>query len=180
MTTVNDMPLRNCETAALPPARKAAPMPDYELIDIAEHPYLFAERKCAMHSPVISDIMGRAFADVQSFMRENRLTPLGAPVSIYYSHDPETIAFRAGFFVSPEDALKASGGVRAARTPAGKVVHYTHVGPYARLSESYHKMMGWTRSSGLQLTVPTWEVYVDDPGTTPEKELRTEVYAAVA
>ncbi|WP_421852760.1 GyrI-like domain-containing protein [Oricola sp.] len=82
--------------------------------------------------------------------------------------------------MSPDDATKAAGSVRADRTPAGKVVHYTHVGPYKRLSESYHKMMGWVRMEGLRLAVPTWEVYVDDPDTTPEKELRTEVYVAVS
>jgi effector-binding domain-containing protein len=40
--------------------------------------------------------------------------------------------------------------------------------------------MAWLEKEGLTLGAPTWEVYVNDPDSTPEEELRTEIYVSLA
>lgn len=41
-------------------------------------------------------------------------------------------------------------------------------------------MMGWRETQGLKPGAPTREVYVDNPDTTPEDRLRTEIYLSLA
>ena len=118
-------------------------MPDFKLTDVDEQPYVFAERTCPMVPAAISEEMGKAYGDVMGFIQANGLTLTGPALSVYYTYDPNTVTFRAGFFVSAEDAAKASGDIKADVTPAGRVVAFTHAGPYEKLSESYDKLMKW-------------------------------------
>jgi effector-binding domain-containing protein len=155
-------------------------MPDFRLIDVTEQPYVYVERTCAMEPATISEEMGKAYGDAMAFIQANGLTLTGPALSVYYTYDPQTVTFRAGFFVSTEDAKKASGDVKADTTPAGRVVNFVHTGPYSKLSESYQELMAWLEKEGLTLGAPTWEVYVNDPDSTPEEELRTEIYVSLA
>ena len=60
------------------------------------------------------------------------------------------------------------------------MLSFTHTGPYSKLSESYSAMMGWLTTQGLNFGAPTWEVYVDDPDSTPAAELRTDIFVTLA
>jgi len=155
-------------------------MPDFKLIDVAEQPYIYVDRKCAMVPAEIGKAMETAFGDIFAFMQENGIEPVEGPLSVYYSYDPETVEFRAGMFVSGDDAKKASGAVKADVTPAGRVVSFAHIGPYSKLGESYGQLMGWLETEGLTIGAPTWEVYMNDPDTTPPDELHTDIYVSLA
>jgi effector-binding domain-containing protein len=133
-----------------------------------------------MDPGAISEAMGHAFGTVMDFMDRHGIATDGPPLSVYYGYSPTEIAFRAGLFVTAADLAAAAGEVAADRTPGGEVLHFTHTGPYATLRDDYGHMMEHIASRGLQIGAPTWEVYVDDPETTPEHRLRTEVYVALA
>ena len=90
------------------------------------------------------------------------------------------MTFRAGFSVLPEDLAKAEGAVKADVTPAGKVLSFVHTGPYSELRNSYGEMMTYAEQNGLKIRAPAWEVYVNDPATVPEEELRTDVFVSLA
>lgn len=155
-------------------------MPEFKLIDVTERPYFYVDCNCPMVPAQISETMGKAFMEVFTFMQQNGVAPTDGGLSVYYSYDPDTVDFRTGFFVSAEDAKKASGRIKADVTPAGRVVGFTHVGPYSKFGESYDQLAGWLEKEGLKLGAPTWEVYVNDPNTTPEEELRTDIYVSLA
>jgi effector-binding domain-containing protein len=155
-------------------------MPDFEVIEVAERPYLFQEADCSMDPADISRAMGAVFGAVYGFMQARGIAPAGEALAAYYDYDPERMRFRAGFFVSAADAGQAAGDVKADATPAGRVVHFTHVGPYATLRDAYGEMMGWMQAEGHEMRPPTWEVYVNDPTQVPEAELITEVYTRIA
>jgi len=155
-------------------------MVEYEFADVDGRDYLYVAVKCPMKPEAISEAIGKAFRDVMGFMQANAIAPAGPPLAVYYSYDPETVEFNAGFFVSAEDAGKAGGDIRAGKTPAGRVLTLTHVGPYRDLGKTYEAMMGYLQEQGLKLGAPTWEVYVDDPDSMPEEKLRTEIFVTLA
>ncbi len=151
----------------------------FELIDVEAMPYLYEEHSCSMDPSDISATMESAFPSVMSFLSQQQITPR-AVLSVYYSYDPDRMNFRAGFAVSPGDAAKAAGAVKAAATPAGRVLNFTHIGPYAKLRDSYGTMMAHMDKEGLKPGAPTWEVYVNDPMVTPPEELETNVFVSLA
>lgn len=153
-------------------------MVDYSIIEVAERPYLYVERSCGWDT--ISQAMGQAFGDVMGFLQSHGVAPAGPPLAVYYTYDPTEVTFRAGLFVAGNDADKAEGAIKADVTPAGRVAHLTHVGPYSALRTTYEAVMRSLAERGIALSAPTWEVYVDDPEHTPEATLRTEIYMALA
>ncbi len=87
--------------------------------------------------------------------------------------------FRAAVFVTEEDAKKAEGSVKAAVMEAGDALTTTHVGPYANMNQSHKALWDYADKEGLSKAMPVWEIYVDDPTSTPEAELRTEIFHAL-
>lgn len=41
-------------------------------------------------------------------------------------------------------------------------------------------MMSWMEKEGLTMGAPAWEVYLNDPATTPEDALLTDVYVSLS
>ncbi len=154
-------------------------MPEFTMTEVAPRPYLYVEGRASMDPGAISEAMGAAFGTVMDFMEHHGIGSDGPPISVYYGYSETELAFRAGVIVSDADLAAATGDVLADRTPGGRVLHFTHVGPYATLRDDYGLMMEHVAARGLSLGAPTWEVYVDDPETTPEHRLRTEVYVTL-
>ena len=151
-------------------------MTDYTMVDVAEKPYLYVERHCSMNPEDISKSMGEAFGTAGAFVHSNGIAFTGSALAVYYTYDPEKMTFRAGFFVSAEDMQKATGDVQGASTPAGNVLKATHIGPYSKLRDTYGVLMQELEKQGKPAGAPTWEVYVDDPDSIPEDNLRTDIY----
>lgn len=155
-------------------------MPEFKKIDVAQMPYFYVERSASMDPADISRAMGEAFQAVWGFMSSHDVKPAGPALSVYYSYDPEKMHFRSGFAVAASDMDKAEGEVKADVTPAGRVLNFTHIGPYSTLREDYGAMMGYLQQQGLEMTAPTWEIYLNSPDEVPEAELRTDVFTALA
>ena len=106
-------------------------------------------------------------------------------VALYYD-DPEStpadqLRSDAGLTV-PEDTTLPDG-LSEHRVPAGKYASTVHVGPYEQLGDAWARMMGeWLPSSGRRISedAPSYEVYLNNPMTTPKNELRTEIRIPVA
>ena len=153
---------------------------NFDMVQVEETPYLYEERTCGMDPQDISAAMGDVFHNVMAFMKAHGIAPAGQAMSVYYTYDPDKMTFRAGFSVLPEDLAKAEGTVKADVTPAGKVLSFVHTGPYSELRNSYGEMMTYAEQNGLKIRAPAWEVYVNDPATVPEEELRTDVFVSLA
>lgn len=154
-------------------------MTDFSITDAEETPYLYVERSCARAPEEIGAAMSSAFGEVFGFMQAHGITPAGAAISVYTSYAPDVMEFRAGFIIARDDMGKADGAVQADVTPAGRAVHGTHTGSYAKLRDSYGQMHGFVTAEGLTFVAPTWEVYMNDPSSVPEDELVTELYQAI-
>jgi AraC family transcriptional regulator len=82
--------------------------------------------------------------------------------------------------VPPDVALPA--GLVEQRIPGGRYACAIHVGPYEQLGDTWARFMGeWLPRSGHRIADgPCYEVYLNDPTTTPKPELRTEMRIPLA
>lgn len=52
-----------------------------------------------------------------------------------------------------------------------------HKGPYEQLHETWSELVDWLSASGRRpAMLASYEIYRNDPGSTPAEELRTEIY----
>ncbi len=102
-----------------------------------------------------------------------------------YHDDPETTApseLRSDAALVVTDDAELPAGVTEATLPAGRYAKTTHHGTYAHLADTWAKLMGdWLPKSGHRVGEgPSYEVYVNDPRSTPTAELLTELYLPIA
>lgn len=155
-------------------------MPDFKMVTVEEIPYFYMQETCSMDPKDISAAMGKTFQGVWDFMQSAGIETTGQALSVYHTYDPEQMTFQAGFSASPDEAGKAKDPVKFDRTPAGDVLYFQHKGPYSTLRDSYGQMMAYMDKEGLTAGAPAWEVYLNDPATTPEDELLTDVFVSLA
>ena len=89
---------------------------------------------------------------------------------------PDKIRFDAAITVGKPIAPEAP--VLADTLPGGDYAIVTHKGPYSLLEDTYKRIMGqWLPQSGREFRgTPTFEVYRNDPASTPPEELLTDVH----
>jgi len=105
---------------------------------------------------------------------------LGPPLAVYHDWSGDKTAVDVGFAVSPDDAKKASGTVRAGMTPGGYALKVVHVGPYDDFPATYAAIGAAMTTAGIPEGGRMWEVYLGEPGVTPDAELITEIYTEVS
>jgi AraC family transcriptional regulator len=110
--------------------------------------------------------------------------PGAAMVAIYHD-DPESV---------PQDQLRSDAGIvvpENAALPRGLEEHHlaagryartVHIGPYEQLGDTWARFMGeWLPSSGHRVgNGASYELYRNDPRTTPKEDLRTDLYVPLA
>jgi AraC family transcriptional regulator len=125
----------------------------------------------------LGQILGQAAADL---FRQR-----GSEMIAIYHDDPESVPVDllrsdAAIVVPPDVALPA--GLVEQRIPGGRYACAIHVGPYEQLGDTWARFMGeWLPRSGHRIADgPCYEVYLNDPTTTPKPELRTEMRIPLA
>jgi AraC family transcriptional regulator len=108
----------------------------------------------------------------------------GAACMAIFHDDPE---------VTPPDQLRSDAAVIVGddtvlppqlaehRLPAGRYARAVHVGPYEQLGDAWGRFMGeWLPASGYRIgSGGSYEIYRNDPTTTPKEQLRTEMYISI-
>jgi AraC family transcriptional regulator len=125
--------------------------------------------------------IGQTIGKLYGMIQERGYTLAGSPLGVYYS-DPQQvpeeellweIQWPLGGEVAPVAADERGFGVKS--VGAYEAASTVHKGPYDSLSKVYGDMVGWIMANGYEISGPPEEVYMNDPGTTPEEELLTEV-----
>jgi AraC family transcriptional regulator len=103
-----------------------------------------------------------------------------AMIAIYHD-DPDTVPLdqlRSDAALEIPPGLPMPPGLVEQRIPAGRFACTTHVGPYEHLGDAWARFMGeWLPASGHRVGPgPSYEIYVNNPMTTPKEQLRTELY----
>jgi len=122
-----------------------------------------------------------AYGRVAMFISSNGLQMDGQPIAINNFWDERGFGFDAGIPVSgaPSRGAGPESPVRMGETYGGRVVRAVHVGPYTGLEETYAIIDAFVVAHKLETNGRSWDVFVSDPGNTPEEELKTEIYYPV-
>jgi AraC family transcriptional regulator len=77
------------------------------------------------------------------------------------------------------EAFTPSGDIGVQTVAGGDYAITTHTGPYNQIGRTYAEFLGqWMPRSGYELrNAPCFEVYLNDPQSTPREELLTDIYA---
>jgi AraC family transcriptional regulator len=76
------------------------------------------------------------------------------------------------------DDFEPTGDIGVQTVAGGDYAMTTYTGPYSGLGQAYSEFLGqWLPRSGRELrNAPCFEVYVNDPQSTPPEELMTDIY----
>jgi AraC family transcriptional regulator len=109
--------------------------------------------------------------------------PGAAMIALYHDDPDSTPADQLrsdAAVVVPENATLPAG-LSEQRLAAGRYASTVYVGPYERLGDTWARFLGeWLPASGHRLNDGvSYEVYINNPMTTPKDQLRTEIYVPV-
>ncbi len=152
-----------------------------ETVEAETRPMLYVTRTSGMEARAMADAMAGAFAAMGAFLQGAGVKPAGPPLALYHDRNlaTGTISVDVGFPVAASDTTKAAGAVHAGQTPSGKALKAVHHGAYATMPRCYECIAAHMEKFGLGVPSSSWEVYLNDPRTTPEAELLTEIYVPV-
>jgi effector-binding domain-containing protein len=145
-------------------------------VQLTPSPVLLTSEKAA------ADAIAKAYTDgfsrIGKFMARNKLSQNGAPFSIDAAQSPGSYSFDAGIPVDRGDAA-GSDDIRVDKSYGGRALKTVHTGPYAGMIATHDKLLAYLAAHGYARNGAAFYRFVDDPGSTPEPQLHTEIYAPV-
>jgi effector-binding domain-containing protein len=139
------------------------------------------DKECRMDE--IKAATESGFGEIMQAVGQYGLRLVGAPRSIYMESSPDRVRFTLAVPVEGPDVEGATGAVRTGELPGGRMLRFTHTGPYESLRDTYGRITGWLieegwieSEAGWSRFMPMYEEYVDDPDRTPPQELVTRIY----
>jgi len=118
-------------------------------------------------------VLGEAYGAIAQYLGELGQQPVGPPFAVYYNADMQNLDVEAGFPVS--GGFSGKGDITASEIPAGKAATCLYTGPYNEVEPAYNALSQWIKDNGYKATGVTYEMYLNDPDTTPPQELKTQI-----
>lgn len=128
----------------------------------------------SVRETVSTEDYGRLIGKLYERINKEKLTPAGAPLTIYYdmefnpTHADMEVAIPVKEVVT---GTKEFGGGLCATT--------RHKGLYSDLPSAYARINEWVDKEGYSIPTPPYEVYVTNPGDTKPDENITDIYFPV-
>ena len=117
----------------------------------------------------MSNIHGKLYSEINSFMDEHHIVSDLAPLVIYHFWSDTLVDIEAGIQVNDSVSI-TNKRVKLNYIAIGNYVTATHYGVYERIPETYFSINEWMRKNEVQVIGPPWEVYVTDPAIEPNPE----------
>jgi AraC family transcriptional regulator len=110
--------------------------------------------------------------------------PAGAQMIAVFHDDPDTTPadkLRSDAVLSLPQAAHTPNGLIEQRLPAGRYATVVHKGSYEDLPKTWEKLKKeWLPANGHKPANPSYEIYLNNPMTTPKAELLTEIFQRLA
>lgn len=148
-------------------------MSEITLQQLDARPFVGIRRK--VPTTELAAYFAEVLPKVMGWLGQAGIQPASMPMAMWCAMDMETgIAdCHAGCFVS--EPVEGEGEITPGTTTAGEVLAITNTGSYDTVGQSWMAVYKHAAELGRQPGAG-WEIYVDDPGNTPEAELRTQIF----
>jgi effector-binding domain-containing protein len=143
-----------------------------EYRELVAVPALIIRLHTSMHD--IATLFDAGYREIAGLLESQGKKPAGAPFAHYYNMDMEMLDVEFGFPV--ESAAQGGGRIAVGKTPSGKAVTSLYIGPYNEIEPAYDALMKWAADNDFDPSGEAYEIYLDDPSTTPPDRLRTQVH----
>lgn len=126
----------------------------------------------------VSASMEEAMSEATEKFAQHGLPLNGRPASVYLNVDFKRRTFDyIGGFLLPDSVRDVPSGVASVSCPAIRALVVEHHGRYEHLANAWNAGYLVARCRKLKLSSrPAFEIYANDPGSTPEGELRTDIF----
>ena len=146
---------------------------DGEAVDLAAQKIYYVSGGPVTDDASAKAALTAAYRQIGEFLAANKLAMQSAPLTITNSYDKAVgWKFDAAITVAGND-VTPTGDIKAGTTYAGKVIQFTHVGGYDKITDTIAKAYAWLAVMGLKPKDRLISEYVSDPGNTPVEQLRT-------
>jgi effector-binding domain-containing protein len=133
----------------------------------------------------IGETIGRLIGDLMGviYKPENQanLVKIGGPfMTVYHDHEYKELDADLEMAVPISGKVTVSDpGIEIKNLPSRRVASLVHKGSYETIGPAYAKLYEYVVSSGLELSGPMMDVYLNDPNTVEPDEILTEIQASV-
>lgn len=127
----------------------------------------------------IGTSMEETMPRIYNMAKEGNFTFTDLPVGAIYEHmDLKQQHCRYTAIIPVSEPATASADMTAGTIGAGKSLKVTHTGSYRHLGNAWAAAMSYQRYNKLKplKSQAAYEIYLNDPTDTPEKDLLTEIY----
>jgi effector-binding domain-containing protein len=122
----------------------------------------------------IQKVMGPGIGELMSVLAAQGIPPAGRWLTHHLRMDPVLFDFEIS--VPVPRPVAPTGRVKNSALPAATVARTVYGGPYEGLSAAWEEFRAWIVRQGRKPGSSLWEVYVTDPGTSPDPATwRTEL-----
>jgi effector-binding domain-containing protein len=105
-------------------------------------------------------IMGKAFGELYSFIREGKLVQKGPPFATYLKWDSVTYFSVMNIGIPVEKAMKGKGRIQVQSIPEQKVVRADYFGPYSKMEPAYRALAAYIKDAGMVEAGGPSEIYI--------------------
>lgn len=132
----------------------------------------------------LADAMGQSYPKLFNALESAGIEMTGPALAVYSAMDIKTghCTYTAGLPVKPDVAdSDLPAGLNTGTIAAGKALKVTHTGSYRHLGNAWSTAMANQRHLKLKALKHSspFEVYVNDPTKTDERDLITEIYLPI-
>lgn len=104
---------------------------------------------------------GNWFMTIGTALGKQKMEPIGAPMSVYYSYEKESADMEAAMPVA--QAGKDDGAVKFHELPASKILVVKYYGDYSKTEPVYYAAFDYIKKNNMENNGFPMEVYVTDP-----------------
>lgn len=127
----------------------------------------------------IGDSMNKGYCEIEPLIagKTNENTEM---IGVYHNLNMKTqdMDLTCGFTT---ESTETQAPMKRTKLPAGKALHVRHTGSYEHVGNGWSSAYQVARYKKLKMlrSQPTYEIYRNDPETTPVEELVTDIYLPV-